>query len=111
MSGLNIPNDAVRRYISSALDVIIQVARLLDGSRKLVSLQEITGMEGNIVTTQELFSFEQAGVDPDGRVKGAFRSRGVMPQFIERFKALGVSVPSDMFGDGRAAMTAGRGGR
>jgi len=99
MSGLNIPNDAVRRYIASALDVIIQVARLLDGSRKLVSLQEITGIEGNIITMQELFRFEQTGVDSQGKVIGAFYATGVMPQFIDRFKAVGVSVPYGVFND------------
>ncbi len=98
MSGLNIPNDAVRRYISSALDVIIQVSRLVDGSRKLVSLEEIVGMEGNVVTMQEIFRFEQTGIDSNGRVKGAFISTGVMPKFIERFKSLGVPVPHEMFG-------------
>jgi len=111
MSGLNVPNDAVRRYISSALNVIVQVSRLLDGSRKLVSLQEITGMEGNIITMQELFRFEQSGVDSEGRVMGAFRSTGIMPQFIDRFKALGVPVPYEVFGDGEAVLTAKRGGR
>jgi pilus assembly protein CpaF len=111
MSGLNIPNDAVRRYVASALDVIIQVARLLDGSRKLVSLQEITGIEGNIITVQELFRFEQEGVDGEGRVKGAFRSTGIMPQFIERFKAKGVSLPYGVFDGGAAAWGAfGAGG-
>jgi pilus assembly protein CpaF len=111
MSGLNVPNDAVRRYISSALNVIVQVSRLLDGSRKLVSLQEITGMEGNIITMQELFHFEQSGVDSEGRVMGAFRRTGIMPQFIDRFKALGVPVPYEMFGDGDAVLTAKQGGR
>ncbi len=98
MSGLNIPNDAVRRYICSALDVIIQVARLVDGGRKLVSLQEIVGMEGNIITMQELFEFQQTGVGGDGRVQGVFRSTGVMPHFVDRFKALGVPVHYEMFG-------------
>jgi pilus assembly protein CpaF len=111
MSGLTIPNDAVRRYVASALDVIIQVARLLDGSRKLVSVQEITGIEGNIITMQELFRFEQAGVDAKGKVKGAFRSTGVMPQFIERFKALGVPVPYGVFGGGETAAGARSGAR
>jgi pilus assembly protein CpaF len=98
MSGLNIPNDAVRRYICSALDVIIQVARLVDGGRKLVSLQEIVGMEGNIITMQELFEFQQTGMGADGRVQGVFRSTGVMPHFVDRFKALGVPVHYEMFG-------------
>ena len=100
MAGLSIPNDAVRRYVCSALDVIIQVSRLVDGSRKLVSLQEITGMEGNIITLQELFRFDQTGVDKTGTVMGTFQSVGVMPAFLEKFKTLGVTVPYEMFSGG-----------
>ncbi len=102
MAGLNIPNDAVRRYISSAIDIIIQVARLVDGSRKVVSFQEVTGMESSIITLQELFSFEQTGVDANGSVKGQFRSMGIMPGFLDRFKALGVPIPYEMFDAKRA---------
>jgi len=97
MAGLNIPNDAVRRYISSAIDVVIQIARLYDGSRKLVSFQEVTGMESGIISMQELFVFEQAGVDENGTVKGQIKSMGVMPGFLERFKALGIPIPYDIF--------------
>jgi len=93
MAGMSIPTEAIRRYISSALDVVIQIARLIDGSRKVVSLSEITGMEGNIITMQEIFSFEQTGVNQDGHVVGRFRMTGVMPRFIERFKACGILVP------------------
>jgi pilus assembly protein CpaF len=100
MSGLNIPNDAVRRYISSALHVVIQISRHVDGSRKIVSLQEITGMEGNIITMQEIFSFEQTGIDEKGRVRGRFKMEGIMPKFMERFKAQGISVAAGIF-DGR----------
>ncbi len=97
MAGLNIPNEAVRRYISSAINVIIHISRLVDGSRKVVSLQEITGMEGNIVTMQEIFRFEQTGIDAKGSVKGRFKIIGVMPKFIERFKAFGLAIPYDIF--------------
>jgi pilus assembly protein CpaF len=102
IAGLNIPNDAVRRYISSAIDVIIQVSRLLDGSRKVVSFQEVTGMESGIITLQELFAFTQTGVDTNGVVKGQFRSMGIMPGFLDRFRALGVPIPYEMFDDKRA---------
>ncbi|MHB8110713.1 MAG: CpaF family protein [Syntrophorhabdaceae bacterium] len=98
MSGLNIPHEAVRQYISSAIDVIFHVQRLLDGTRKVVSLQEIVGMEGNIITMQEIFTFEQTGVDKSGAVKGRFRVAGILPRFIERFKANGITMPRDMFG-------------
>src|SRR5271157_687724 len=102
MAGLNIPNDAVRRYVSSAIDIVIQIARLVDGSRKVVSFQEVTGMESGIITLQELFGFVQAGVDTNGAVKGQFRSMGIMPGFLDRFKALGVPIPYEMFDAKRA---------
>ncbi len=98
MAGLSIPNEAVRKYVSSALDVVIQLARLMDGSRRVVSVQEIVGMEGNTITMQEIFSFTQTGVDEGGRVTGSFRSLGVMPKFVERFKAHGLPIPYDTFG-------------
>ena len=97
MAGLILPTEAVRRYISSAINIVIHLSRLIDGSRKVVSIQEITGMEGNIITMQELFSFEQTGVDPIGDVKGRFMSKGIMPSFIDRFKALGVPISFDIF--------------
>lgn len=106
IAGLNIPNDAVRRYISSAIDIVIQVARLIDGSRKLVSIQEIVGMEGNIITMQEIFRFEQTGLDANGRVKGTFRSMGVLPGFVERFKALDIPVPYEIFEGGPVRLAA-----
>ncbi len=97
MSGLSIPNDAVRKYISSAIDIVMHVARLMDGTRKLVSFQEIIGMEENIITMQEIFSFEQTGVDDKGKIQGHFCMRGVMPHFIEKFKMLGIPVPYELF--------------
>lgn len=101
MAGLSIPNDATRRYISSAIHVIIHVSRLIDGSRKILTLQEVTGMEGNVITTQEIFAFEQTGVDARGRVKGRFRMVGVLPRFVERFKALSIPIPYDFFDPNR----------
>ncbi len=100
MAGLNIPTEAVRKYISSAIQVIIQISRLMDGSRKMVSFQEVTGMEGNIITMQEICSFEQTGVDNDGKVKGRFKMGGVLPRFTEKFRAMGIPVP-DLFGKNR----------
>ncbi len=96
-SGLTIPHEAVRRQISSAIDIIIQVARLSDGSRKLISLQEITGMEGNMVTMQELFAFEQTGVTDQGMVKGVFKPKGIRPKFGEKFTARGIEFPRQAF--------------
>jgi pilus assembly protein CpaF len=97
MSGLSIPHEAVRKQISSAIDIVIQLSRLTDGSRKMVSLQEITGMEGNIVTMQEVFCFQQTGVTERGVVKGHFRPTGIRPNFGEKFRALGIEFPRAAF--------------
>ena len=101
MTGLSIPSSFIRKYISSALNVIVHISRLVDGSRKIVSLQEITGMEGDTITMQEIFSFEQTGVDSENRVKGRFRAKGIRPRFIERFKALNIPVIHDLFDSGK----------
>jgi pilus assembly protein CpaF len=97
MSGLTIPHEAVRKQISSAIDIVIQLARLDDGSRKMVSLQEITGMEGNVVTMQEVYSFRQTGVTEEGAVIGHFMPTGIRPKFGEKFKALGIEFPREAF--------------
>ncbi|MGD9213526.1 MAG: CpaF family protein [Desulfobacteraceae bacterium] len=92
MANFDIPSDFLRRYISSAIDVILHLARLTDGSRKVISLQEITGMEGNTITSQEIFAFHQRGIDPEGHVRGNFFFGGVRPKFMERFRAAGVRI-------------------
>jgi pilus assembly protein CpaF len=97
MAGLNLATKAMRHYVSSALDVIIQIARLSDGSRKLISLQEVVGMEGDLITLQELFVFQQTGVDENRKVKGRFKATGVRPKFAERLAAKGVALPSELF--------------
>jgi pilus assembly protein CpaF len=97
MAGLNLSTKSLRNYISSALDVIVQLTRLADGTRKMTSVQEITGMEGDVITLQEIFTFEQKGLDQQGNLKGRFRATGVRPKFMERFAARGVTIPSDLF--------------
>jgi pilus assembly protein CpaF len=97
MANLEIPSEFLRRYVSSAINVVIHVARLADGTRKLISLQEITGMEGNIITLQEIFSFRQRTVDSAGKVRGRFVFQGVRPKFIERFQMAGIRVGPDLF--------------
>jgi pilus assembly protein CpaF len=92
MAGVDIPSEFLRRYISSAIDVIVHVSRLADGTRKLMSLQEITGMEGNIISLQEVFSFEQTAVDSEGNVKGRFKFHGIRPRFMDRFKVAGIQI-------------------
>ncbi|UUZ66062.1 CpaF family protein [Polaromonas sp. P1-6] len=95
--GAAIPQNAMRQQISSAITAVIQIARLNDGSRKLVSLQELTGMEGEVITMQEIYGFSQTGIEADGTVKGHFRATGVRPKFMGRLKTFGLSVPEDLF--------------
>jgi len=97
MTGFNLAAKAMRHYVSSALDVIIQIARLSDGTRKLISLQEVVGMEGDIITLQELFTFQQTGLDENRNVKGRFKATGVRPKFAERLTAKGVALSPDLF--------------
>ena len=97
MANLDIPSEFLRRYVSSAINVIIQVSRLTDGTRKLVSLEEITGMEGNVITTQEIFSFQQKSIDENGKIEGEFRFHGVRPRFIDKFNVAGIEIPNDFF--------------
>jgi pilus assembly protein CpaF len=97
MTGLNIQSAFIRKYISSALDIIIHLARLVDGSRKIISFQEIAGMEGDAIVLEEIFSFEQTGLDEEGKVKGRFRAKGVRPRFVDRFRALGIPIPYGLF--------------
>ena len=97
MAGFNLAPKAMRHYVSSALDVIIQIARMSDGTRKLISLQEVVGMEGELITLQELFVFQQSGLDENRKVKGRFKATGVRPTFYERLAAKGVTLPHDLF--------------
>jgi pilus assembly protein CpaF len=97
MAGLNIPDKAIRHQISSAVDVVIQIARLSDGSRKMMGLHEIIGMEGEVITVQEIFAFELMGVDEERRVKGRFITTGIRPKFMKRLEAMGVQLPPQVF--------------
>jgi pilus assembly protein CpaF len=97
MTGLDIPQRAVRQQVSSALDVVVQIARLSDGKRKLVSLQEITGMEGDVITTQEIFKFERHGIGEEGAVLGELIPTGIRPSFADRLRLAGVPLAADLF--------------
>jgi pilus assembly protein CpaF len=97
MAGFNLAAKAMRHYVSSALDVIVQIARLSDGTRKLISLQEVVGMEGDLITLQELFSFQQTGLDENRKVKGRFKASGVRPKFADRLAAKGVALSPALF--------------
>lgn len=97
MAGLHMPIKAVRQQISSAIWIVIQVSRLPDGKRKLTSIQEIIGMEGEIITMQEIYTFQQTGISADGTVQGHFRATGIRPKFVERLKIYGIQLREDLF--------------
>ncbi|MHA6846851.1 CpaF family protein [Ralstonia syzygii] len=97
MAGLSLPTKTMRQQITSALTVVVQVSRLTDGFRKLVSVQEITGMEGEVVNMQEIFAFRRKGIDRDGRIKGHFCATGVRPKFSERLQAFGIHLPESLY--------------
>jgi len=97
MGATNLPEKAMRQQISSAIQFVVQQTRLSDGSRKITSISEITGMEGEVITMQEIFVFEKMGITQDGKVVGRFRATGVRPKCCERLKASGIHLPADMF--------------
>jgi pilus assembly protein CpaF len=101
MSGISLPVRAMRDYIASALDMIVQVARLSDGTRKVVRVTEVVGMEEEVITSQDIFLFEQEGVDADGRVVGHHRATGIRPKFSERLLRSGIQLGLDVFDPGR----------
>ncbi|HYE64483.1 MAG TPA: CpaF family protein [Pyrinomonadaceae bacterium] len=97
MTGMRLSDRAMRQQIASAINLVIQAARLSDGSRRITSISEITGMEGDTITMQEIFQYERTGVDRDGRVIGRFRATGIRPRFAERLKACGLQLPRILF--------------
>jgi pilus assembly protein CpaF len=98
MSGITLSSKALRQLISSSIHLIVQVTRLQDGSRKVTSIQEIGGMEGDVITTQEIFSYERTGIASDGRVQGLFRASGVRPKAAEKIRTCGIDLSDGMFG-------------
>ena len=97
MGATNLPERAMRQQMASAIQLVVQQTRLSDGSRKITSISEITGMEGDVITMQEIFVFEKMGVTQDGKVIGRFRATGVRPKCCERLKTSGIHLPADMF--------------
>ena len=97
MAGFELPVKAIREQMQSAIHLVIQIARFPDGTRKVVCVSEVSGMEGQVVTMQDLFRFEQTGVDTDGRVLGELRTTGIRPRFTEKFEVSGIHLPSDLF--------------
>ncbi|UWZ83074.1 CpaF family protein [Occallatibacter riparius] len=97
MGGLTLTEKTVRSQIASAIDIVVQVTRMSDGTRKITSISEITGMEENVITMQEIFSFEKRGIGMDGKVLGTFKPSRIRPRFIERLRTAGILLPSDTF--------------
>jgi len=97
MTGMRLSDRAMRQQVASALDLVVQVARLSDGTRRITAISEITGMEGETITMQEIFQFERTGVDAQGGVVGRFRPTGIRPRFAERLKAAGLQLPRVFF--------------
>jgi pilus assembly protein CpaF len=97
MANLNLPERAIRQQIASAVNIIVQVSRLSDGTRKVTGISEITGMEGDVITMQDIFVFERLGIGHGGKVTGRFRATGIRPKCAERLAAAGVPLRSDMF--------------
>lgn len=98
MAGTQLPIRAMREQVASALDLVVQVQRLSDGTRRVIGITEVTGMEGDIVTMQDIFVFRRTGMSPEGRVIGQFMATGVRPMFAEQLKLAGVDLPVGMFG-------------
>jgi pilus assembly protein CpaF len=98
MSGMELPVRAIREQISSAIDLIIQQSRLKDGSRRITHITEVQNMEGDIIILQDVFRFEQSGIDETGKIAGAFQSSGIRPKFMDKFEINGIAVPKNMFG-------------
>ena len=97
MANFNLPEKAVRQQISAAVGLVVQISRLSDGSRRVVNLSEITGMENDVVTMQDIFSFVRRGIGPNGAVIGSFRPSGIRPKFLERLRVAGILLPQELF--------------
>ena len=97
MANLNLTDNVVRRQIASAINIVVQISRLNDGTRRVTNISEVTGMEGPIVTMQELFFFQRLGRAENRKILGEFRSKGIRSKFVERLDASGVSIPLGIF--------------
>jgi len=97
LTGIDIPEKAIRELVSSAINIIVQIARLSDGTRKISSISEIVGMEQGTISTQEIFMYEKQGVDESGKVIGQFRPTGIRPVFLTQMMTSGVKLPAELF--------------
>lgn len=97
MAGMDLPSRAIREQVAAAIHMIVQIGRLSDGSRKVISVSEIQGMEGNVIVLQDLFTFQQKGIGEGGKVLGTMQATGMVPKFIDRFNSAGVHLPAEIF--------------
>jgi len=97
MANLNIPDRAVRQQIASAVNLLVQISRMADGTRKVSAISEITGMEQDVISMQDIFLFERTGLNREGKVTGRFRATGVRPKCAERLTTMGIQLPTEMF--------------
>jgi pilus assembly protein CpaF len=97
MSNMNLPERTVRQQIASAITIVVQCSRLSDGSRKVMSIAEITGMDENVISMQDIFTFERKGIGPNGKVIGTFKPSGIRPRFLDRLRTAGVVLPGELF--------------
>jgi pilus assembly protein CpaF len=97
MAGMDLPAKAIREQVAGALDIVVQQARLSDGTRRITHISEITGMEGEIISMHNLFTYDQSGVGADGRIQGRFRATGVIPKFYEGLRQMGIKVNLALF--------------
>jgi pilus assembly protein CpaF len=97
MGNMNLPEKSVRQQIASALTIVVQATRMSDGTRKVTSIAEITGMEENVISMQEIFSFVKKGIGPDGKVIGAFVPSRIRPKFLEKLRVAGIILPPSLF--------------
>jgi pilus assembly protein CpaF len=97
MANVNLPERSVRQQISSAITIVVQVARMSDGTRKVVNISEITGLEENVISMSDIFNFDRKGIGPDGRVVGSFQPSGIRPKFLDRLRIAGILLPAELF--------------
>jgi pilus assembly protein CpaF len=97
MANINLPDKAVRQQITSAISIVVQVSRMSDGARKVTAVSEITGMDENVISMQDIFTFVRKGIGPNGKVIGTFQPTHIRPKFLERLRVAGILLPADMF--------------
>jgi pilus assembly protein CpaF len=97
MASVNMPERSVRQQISSAISIVVQVSRMSDGTRKVVDISEIVGLEENIISMQDIFTFVRKGIGPDGRVVGSFQPSGIRPKFLDQLRVAGILLPAELF--------------